>query len=159
MPSLFTRARTTSAKKLPKTPAADGHGPDEFGRVTSRGSTTGGKERRTRKQSTTGDRNGGEDELPEVMEDGYLPTSVEPPELPQQTYGYLSHGRQVVLGIEDVTRLVEIVSGELGARGKHPILSYFICGCMRPSTLAHAPYALYHIILCLFNSEHEESCL
>ncbi|TDL17053.1 hypothetical protein BD410DRAFT_901675 [Rickenella mellea] len=117
MPSIFTRARTTSAKKLPKPPQDL---PDEFGRVQSRGPPTASrpaKDKRARTQSSGEYRNSGDVELVEQIEDGYLPTSMEQAEHPQQSYGYLSHGRHVVLGLEDVTKLVEVVAEELGARG------------------------------------------
>ena len=35
-----------------------------------------------------------------------------------QMYGYLGYATNVVLGVEDVTRLVEVVADELGRRGE-----------------------------------------
>lgn len=54
----------------------------------------------------------------EEVEDGFLPTSLAPHETAGQIYGYLSHEAHVVLGVDDVTRLVEVVADELGARGQ-----------------------------------------
>jgi hypothetical protein len=66
-------------------------------------------------------------------QDGFLATSLEPP-LPaidewsqsqpnsgeiQQDYGYLCWEKHVVLGIDEVTRLVDIVAEELRLRGKY----------------------------------------
>lgn len=125
MPSLFSRARTTSTKNTPK-PQLDLPHVDEFGRVSSRGSigtrafTTSKKERaRTKSHSEQQARRGaapdGDDDVPE---DGFLPTGSAPPEDPQQLYGHLSYERHVVLGIEDATRLVDIIADELNTKGE-----------------------------------------
>ncbi len=153
MPSIFTRARTTSTKNLPKTPydaeqafgGGVGGAPDEFGRVHSRPPPTPSKgdrkakdDKRTRAQSTTdkGRRSaattsaysaaGGDASFDGmVLEDGYLPTQiVTSPEDKQQAYGYLSFESHVILGVEEVTKLVEVITEELGARGEHLFLCF-----------------------------------
>ena len=152
MPSIFARARTTSTKNTTKAGLDVGDaGADEFGRVQSRHAPppTPNKDRkakddkRVRAQSTTDRRRaasaaaystaGGETSFDGdgamQLEDGYLPTQlVGPPEDGHQTYGYLSHESHVILGLEDVTRLVEVVADELGARGVlfalHPLVLY-----------------------------------
>lgn len=146
MPSIFARARTTSTKNLPRLPlppSSDGLplGIDEFGRVSSRGAppatptkggatTKGQQQQRRPHAATTGDRRratGGaaagafpdvdEEDGGAPREDGFLPTSLVPPEAQETQYGYLAHEAHVVLGVEEVTRLVEVVSEEIGARG------------------------------------------
>ena len=57
------------------------------------------------------------------VEDGFLPTSIGQVEVGQMQYGYLSFESHVVLAVEDVTRLVEVVSEELGNRGECSIIS------------------------------------
>ena len=135
MPSIFSRSRTTTTpkKSLPEPPF------DEFGRITSRGSA---KSIPTTPQSTKKDKkskdkskpkgNGSpaEAETPEfTVPDGcFLPLNLdpqryEPGEEPSQErrqlhdYGYLSYQRHVVLGLEEVARLVDLVGNELGTRG------------------------------------------
>lgn len=156
MHSIFTRARTTSSKNLPKAPSSnDGAGgTDEFGRVRSRGgggaahqhplppptpskdrqynTMTGG--RRDRDRDRDRDRGRGDSSFDSALldpnaaayglQDGFLPTglaSTEPPDPERdagQPYGYLSHGVNVVLGVEDATKLVEVLADELGRRGE-----------------------------------------
>lgn len=145
MPSIFARARTTSTKNALK-PTFDGPDrqlADEFGRVPSRtappptpskGDRRANDDKRVRAQSTTDRRRantaasaystaGGDasfDGDPIQLEDGYLPTQVVAPPLHAQLpYGYLSHESHVILGVEDVSRLVEVVAEELGARGEY----------------------------------------
>ncbi|KAF8501207.1 hypothetical protein JB92DRAFT_2977043 [Gautieria morchelliformis] len=127
MPSIFTRSRTASsaAKSLKANNA-----PDEFGRVTSRGSiapaATPKKDKkketkvaaRLRTQSSPH-----EADTPSIPDGSFLPFSLAPPENldePRQhlqKYGYLSYQSEVVLGLEEVTRLVEVISDELSQRG------------------------------------------
>lgn len=160
MHSIFTRARTTSSKNLPKAPSSDAGGAggtDEFGRVRSRGgggaahqlppptpskdrqynTMTGGRRDRERDR----DRGRGDTSFDSALldpnaaayglQDGFLPTglaSTEPPDPERdagQPYGYLSHGVNVVLGVEDATRLVEVLADELGRRGELSIFFLF----------------------------------
>lgn len=169
MHSIFTRARTTSSKNLPKAPSSnDGAGgTDEFGRVRSRGgggaahqhqhppptpskdrqynTMTGGRRERDR------DRGRGDSSFDSALldpnaaayglQDGFLPTglaSTEPPDPDRggdatagsgQAYGYLSHGVNVVLGVEDATRLVEVLADELGRRGELSIFFNSLLSC------------------------------
>lgn len=161
MHSIFTRARTTSSKNLPKAPSNDG-GTDEFGRVRSRGgggaahqhplppptpskdrqynTMPGGRRERERERERDRERSRGDTSFDSSLldpnaaayglQDGFLPTglaSTEPPDPDRdagQPYGYLSHGVNVVLGVEDATKLVEVLADELGRRGE---LSMSIC--------------------------------
>ena len=140
MPSLFSRARTNSStnrKNLP--PSGDNFitsSFDEFGRVSSRLSnrtfgTPSKKEKKAKENSKRGKKSspGQQDseDLPEpVFPDGaFLPLNLERPRngetTPQHSkehdYSFLSYERHVVLGIEQVERLVEVVSEELETRG------------------------------------------
>lgn len=166
MHSIFTRARTTSSKNLPKAPSSDAGGAggtDEFGRVRSRGGgnaahqlqnqlqmppPTPSKDRqyntmtggRQRDRDRDRERSRGDTSFDSALldpnaaayglQDGFLPTglaSTEPPDPDRdagQPYGYLSHGVNVVLGVEDATKLVEVLADELGRRGE---LSMSIC--------------------------------
>lgn len=157
MHSIFTRARTTSSKNLPKAPSNDGAGgTDEFGRVRSRGgggaahqhplppptpskdrqynTMTGGRRERERERERDRERSRGDTSFDSSLldpnaaayglQDGFLPTglaSTEPPDPDRDAgppYGYLSHGVNVVLGVEDATKLVEVLADELGRRGE-----------------------------------------
>ncbi|KAI5118498.1 hypothetical protein M0805_003998 [Coniferiporia weirii] len=142
MPSIFTRARTTSTKNLPKPPLASnapalpsdgaaGAFIDEFGRVSSRSGggapPTPSKDHDRRAQTTADKRRAtntsaaslAELEQEPEFEDGFLPTSLAPlaPPEERQEYGCLSHEAHVILSVEDTQRLVEIVTGELSQRG------------------------------------------
>lgn len=169
MHSIFTRARTTSSKNLPKAPSSnDGAGgTDEFGRVRSRGgggaahqhplppptpskdrqynTMTGGRRERDR------DRGRGDSSFDSALldpnaatyglQDGFLPTglaSTEPPDPERdagQPYGYLSHGVNVVLGVEDATKLVEVLADELGRRGELSIFYNSLLSRRRAGTV------------------------
>ena len=74
------------------------------------------------------------------VQDGFLATNLDPP-LPttdewgqpksnsgefQQEYGYTCWEKHVILGIDEVTRLVDVVAEELRLRGKH-LPSHNIC--------------------------------
>jgi hypothetical protein len=74
------------------------------------------------------------------VQDGFLATNLDPP-LPatdewgqpkpnsvegQQEYGYICWEKHVILGIDEVTRLVDVVAEELRLRGKH-LPSYNTC--------------------------------
>ncbi|KDR72869.1 hypothetical protein GALMADRAFT_73169 [Galerina marginata CBS 339.88] len=141
MPSLFSRARTTSTtgkKNFFTSDENSGLGPsDEFGRVSSRQSTRGGtlsppssKKDKKKDQKRSKTLPSGQDEseqLPEsIFPDGaFLPLNLEKPRndggateyLKEHDYGYLSYERHVVLGLEQVERLVEVISEELETRG------------------------------------------
>lgn len=120
--------------------AATGPSHDEFGRVSSRTSNRGvnlslvskKEKERDRKKSTRGrtissaaDAYDSTSELLASIPDGsFLPLNLELPrneqgvERPKEhDYGYLSYERHVVLGLEEVARLVDVVADELGTRG------------------------------------------
>lgn len=136
MPSLFSRARTfsTPKKSAAQPPAAD---LDEFGRVgtpfasTPRGSTFSTA---TATPSKKDKKKGGKPKAvaEEVQEnpfpDGtFLPLNLERPRSeadepaphaqPQHDYGYLSYERHVVLGLDELERLLDVVADELETRG------------------------------------------
>lgn len=139
MPSIFARSRTASTPgKLRKAPAHNGglpaspmDAPDEFGRVTSRGSAVHSpaskKDKkkdikaaaRLRTQSSPQDTI----DTPSIPDGSFLPfswglpESSEEPRTSPQKYGYMSYHCEVVLGLEEVTRLVEVISNELSQRG------------------------------------------
>ncbi|KAH8995933.1 hypothetical protein EDB92DRAFT_1942827 [Lactarius akahatsu] len=143
MPSLFSRARTTSTNHKSLRPQIDSS--DEFGRVTSRGSARGtatvpGKKdknpekTRIRTLSSPKARPPGavvSEEEPVIPDGSFFPLNLEPPPSDlaspsdsergprerEQDYGYLSYHRHVVLGLEEVDRLVRIVTEELSTRG------------------------------------------
>lgn len=140
MAGLFSRVRTNSStnrKNLP--PSADkfNFGSfDDFGRASSRFSnrtfgTLSKKEKKAKESSKRGKKlSPGQpdaDVPPEsVFPDGaFLPLNLERPRNNESTpehskehdYSFLSYERHVVLGIEQVERLVEVVSEELETRG------------------------------------------
>ncbi|KAH9850430.1 hypothetical protein C2E23DRAFT_835083 [Lenzites betulinus] len=143
MPSLFSRARTTST---PTKKSAFDHLPaqDEFGRISSRGSGRNAAQQQSVTAKKAGKKDGGkgstkarapgaaaDDEQQDFgPPDGtFLPLSLERPRYesvespvlqeqpPAHDYGYLSYGRHVILGPEEVARLVDVVGEELGTRG------------------------------------------
>lgn len=127
MPSIFSRARTTSTgKKHPSGNPDTSY--DEFGRVNSRSSAKdvgGGRstpstlvkqKQRTRTLSTPET-----DPIVHIPDGSFLPFNLEPktPDNEQQEhcdYGYLSYQRHVVLSLDQVARLVDVVASELGTR-------------------------------------------
>jgi len=142
MPSLFTRSRTAStpnkaAKDLANTSTS--LYTDEFGRVTSRGSVNTptpskkdkkkekDKDKRTRKESASD----GVD-VQSLPEGSFLPfawgekESVEEKDKLKK-YGYLSYHAEVTLGVEEVSRLVEVIAAELNDRGA--LISLIFCSC------------------------------
>lgn len=145
MPSIFARSRTASNpakahKGIPITgtlPATPRDVPDEFGRVTSRGSavlpTPSKKDKKKENKGLTRLRTQSSPheavDTPSIPDGSFLPFSWELPEAPEeprqstQKYGYLSYHCEVVLGLEEVTRLVEVISNELSQRGTLRILS------------------------------------
>ncbi|KAI0264839.1 hypothetical protein BC834DRAFT_924457 [Gloeopeniophorella convolvens] len=126
MPSLFSRARTTSSSH--KNNKAHSENSDEFGRVLSRGSaraaaTTAGKKSkdadktRTRTLSTPKGKSAGlvpaPAEEPLIPDGSFFPLNLDPPtpgtsdpdrgpREREQDYGYLSYQRHVVLGLDEV---------------------------------------------------------
>ena len=135
MPSLFSRVRTTSSIQKKKfSPSSDSLILDEFGRVSSRLSnrtfgTPSKKDKKAKESSKRGKLSPSvQDETsPEsIFPDGaFLPLNLERPRNNESTtehskehdYSYLSYERHVVLGIEQVERLVEVISEELETRG------------------------------------------
>ncbi|KAH9172544.1 hypothetical protein EDB89DRAFT_1851067 [Lactarius sanguifluus] len=134
MPSLFSRARTTSTNHKSLRPQIDSS--DEFGRVTSRSSCKRHRHRprkegqESRKDSSPKARPPGavvSEEEPVIPDGSFFPFNLEPPpsdlaspsdsERGARTTGYLSYHRHVVLGLEEVDRLVRIVTDELRTRG------------------------------------------
>lgn len=135
MHSLFSRTRTFSTPKRSSSDPAF----DEFGRINSNGSsksakaaTTSGKKDKKSKDKNKGKGHGSPatPEPPEfAIPDGSFlslnldPQRYEPGEEPSQErrqqldYGYLSYRRNVVLGLDEVARLVDVVGNELGTRG------------------------------------------
>ena len=113
MPSLFSRSQQSESLS-PQ--------PDEFGRVNSRSSTRhlakkDGKDDKARQRTLSSTQN----DRPTVTQfpDGaFLPLSLaRPSEDSSQSYGYLAVDRHVVLGLEQLTRLVHILTHELTTRG------------------------------------------
>ena len=137
MPSLFSRARTISSPLKKNPPSSeDSFIFDEFGRVSSRLSnrTFGTPSKKDKKKAKESDKRGktaspglqDSEFRPEaVFPDGtFLPLNLERPRheptlehSKEHDYGYLSYERHVVLGIEQVERLVEVISEELETRG------------------------------------------
>jgi hypothetical protein len=139
MPSLFSRVRTNSSpnkKNLP--PSEDNfiiNSLDEFGRASSRLSNrtfgTPKKDKKTKESDKRGKTLGPGIQVSEfpteaVFPDGaFLPLNLErprnhesnPEHSKEHDYSYLSYERHVVLGIEQVERLVEVISEELETRG------------------------------------------
>ncbi|KAL6301886.1 hypothetical protein BKA93DRAFT_818784 [Sparassis latifolia] len=122
MPSLFSRARTISTPKKSDAAAAF----DEFGRINSRGSArtlivSSTKHKKSKKVASPEP----ETQECEVPDGSFLPLNLDPPRFEageepgrqSNDYGYLSYGRHVVLGLEEVARLVDVVGNELGTRG------------------------------------------
>ncbi|KAG1745102.1 uncharacterized protein EDB91DRAFT_1220686 [Suillus paluster] len=126
MPSIFSRARTTSTPGK-KQPSGNQDPPyDEFGRVNSRGSAKdvgGGRgtptpvkqKSRNRTLSTPET-----DPFAHIPDGSFLPLNLEPKvyehEQQEHDYGYLSYQRHVVLGLDEIARLVDVVASELGTR-------------------------------------------
>ncbi|KAI8976357.1 hypothetical protein BD414DRAFT_423305 [Trametes punicea] len=138
MPSLFSRARTASTPTKKST--FDLSVQDEFGRISSRGSARQAAQQNSVTAKKAGKKDGkgaakgrsstGDDEQQEfIPPDGsFHPLSLEKPlyennddprqeQQPSHDYGYLSYGRHVILGLEEVARLVDVVGEELGTRG------------------------------------------
>lgn len=144
MPSLFSRSRTNSTPQKKLAFASSDDYPrssplDEFGRVSSRVSNglfaTPGKkdkkkakeqEKRLRAISTSREPDYATPAPLVTIPDGsFLPFNLERPrddsgateQIKGHDYGYLSYERHVVLGLDQVSRLVDVVSEELCTRG------------------------------------------
>ncbi|KJA15902.1 hypothetical protein HYPSUDRAFT_207491 [Hypholoma sublateritium FD-334 SS-4] len=142
MPSLFSRARTNSTPNKKSTlPSDDGPyaagGLDEFGRVSSRTSHRGAtlgtpaskKDKKKEQKRNKALPPGREDTVyspDSPFPDGaFLPLNLERPAvdggatefIKGHDYGYLAYERHVVLGLDQVERLVEVISEELETRG------------------------------------------
>ncbi|THH15455.1 hypothetical protein EW146_g5031 [Bondarzewia mesenterica] len=141
MPSLFSRARTTSTTNKANKLSVDDISYDEFGRVSSRNSNRGvvsltgrkdnkkEKDSRSRTFSTQKGRASAivEEEEPQIPDGSFLTLSLEPPRRAEvegstprereQDYGFLSYQRHIVLGLEEADRLVCVVTDELASRG------------------------------------------
>lgn len=164
MPSLFSRSRTAST---PKKPTLEGLY-DEFGRVTSRGSAKGSKvatpsltpsrkEKKEKSRARTISSPAEPDPSEFTLPDGsFLPLNLEPPryepiiEEPSQEqkgpvdYGYLSYQRHVVLGLEELARLIDVVGNELGTRG---LTTPFIFSALALDVSSHAVKRLIQAFL------------
>ncbi|KAF5331914.1 hypothetical protein D9611_008915 [Ephemerocybe angulata] len=142
MPSLFSRSRTFSTPNKKNAPAQDDPY-DEFGRAASRlGSVTlsskKDKKKGTKRSGTLPASALDVDEQHFQFPDGtFLPLNLErprseqppqpdaagqqgpppPPRAPDNDYGYLCYDRHVVLGLEQLERLVDVVANELETRG------------------------------------------
>lgn len=138
MPSIFSRSRTQSTKGI----SSPKDTPDELGRVSSRTSAFGlaltisgkkdkkkDKDKRQRTLSSPNDRGPAPlpavPDLPDLPEDVFLPFGITEPELEPDAenkdldYGYLGYEKHVVLGLDEVARLVSVLSEELAARGPY----------------------------------------
>ncbi|KAI0067395.1 hypothetical protein BV25DRAFT_1819719 [Artomyces pyxidatus] len=140
MPSLFSRARTTSTANNRQQQVAQLTGDaDEFGRVSSRTSNKGVASLTSKKDAKRADKARArtvstpkgkgtvsvtEDEEPVIPDGSFFPLNLDPPRRlegaereREQDYGYLSFQRHVILGLEEVDRLVRVLTEELGNRG------------------------------------------
>lgn len=175
MHSLFSRTRTFSTPKRSGSDTAF----DEFGRINSNGSSkapkavsTSGKKDKKSKDKSKGKGNGSPatPEPPEfAIPDGSFlslnldPQRYEPGEEPAQErrqqlqleYGYLSFMRNVVLGLDEVARLVDVVGNELGTRG---LTTPFIFSSLALDVSATAVKKLINAFLTTCRgSRHEEA--
>lgn len=124
MPSIFTRSRTTSTPK-PKSVTP----PDEFGRVTSRTSISTPSSKKDKKKDKVAPRPSNSIEI-QVTEGGFLPFCI-PSDSEDRAklrpYGYLSYKSEVILGVDEASRLVDVVSREMTERGMLLfIFAYFV---------------------------------
>ncbi|KAG2148912.1 hypothetical protein DEU56DRAFT_971088 [Suillus clintonianus] len=128
MPSIFSRARTTSTTGKKQSSGNHDGSLDEFGRVNSRSSAkdvNGGRSTppstlvkqkpRSRTLSTPET-----DPFAHIPDGSFLPLNLEPKDIDHEQqehdYGYLSYQRHVILGLDEVARIVDVVASELGTR-------------------------------------------
>jgi len=162
MPSLFSRARTTSTSKQPQT----ANGTDEFGRaptpLRSKSSFTtptkkDKKDKSARSRTISTPDPDAQEYFPEILDGSFLPLSLNPPLFDSQEreitqdYGYLSYKRQVVLGLEDISRLVDVASQEICARG---LTTPFIFSALALDVSASATMRLIEAFLQTCTSRH-----
>ncbi|KAG6856134.1 hypothetical protein H0H87_007194 [Tephrocybe sp. NHM501043] len=137
MPSIFSRSRTNSTPKKHSLPSPqESNVLDEFGRISSRLSNFASnspaptskkdkkkakeQEKRAKAQGIAREYTQSPDVPPPIPDGSFLPLSLERPRddaALEHDYGYLSYQRHVVLGLEQVGRLVIVLSEELGTRG------------------------------------------
>jgi hypothetical protein len=162
MPSLFSRARTTSTSK----PSQTANGADEFGRaptpLRSKSSfptptKKDKKDKSARSRTLSTPDPDAQEYFPEIPDGSFLPLDLSPPRFgsPEretaQDYGYLSYQRHVVLGLEEITRLVDVVSQELCTRG---LTTPFIFSALALDVSASATTRLIEAFLQTCNSRY-----
>ena len=162
MPSLFSRARTTSTSKQPHT----ANGTDDFGRaptpLRSKSSFTtptkkDKKDKSPRSRATGTPDPDAQEYFPEILDGSFLPLNLHPLRFDSQEreitqdYGYLSYKRQVVLGLEDIGRLVDVASQEIGSRG---LTTPFIFSALALDVSAPATTRLIEAFLQTCKSRH-----
>lgn len=162
MPSLFSRARTTSTSK----PSQPANGTDEFGRVPtplrSKSSFTtptkkDKKDKSTRSRTLSTPDPDAQEPFSEIPDGSFLPLSLNPPRLdaPEheitQDYGYLSYKRHIVLGLEEISRLVDVTSHEICTRG---LTTPFIFSTLALDVSAPTTTRLIEAFLKACNSMH-----
>lgn len=135
MPSLFSRARTTST---PGKKSIVGTTHDEFGRVKSRDSGNGPsltltgrkdkdkkKDHKSRKRTVSSPKPDNEvaSLFAQIPDGSFLTFNLDRPrdesgevKTFEHDYGYLSYERHVILGLDEVARLVDVVANELTTR-------------------------------------------
>ncbi|KAG2356573.1 hypothetical protein BDR07DRAFT_1300167 [Suillus spraguei] len=128
MPSIFSRARTTSTPGKKHSSGNRDAPYDEFGRVNSSSSAKDLTSGRCTPPSTLVKQKPRNRTLsiPEaepfahIPDGSFLPLNLEPKDIDHEQqehdYGYLSYQRHVVLGLDEVARLVDVVASELGTR-------------------------------------------
>ena len=162
MPSLFSRARTTSTSKHLQT----ANGTDEFGRAPtplrpkSSFTTPSKKDKKDKsarsRASNTPDPDA-QEYFPEIPDGSFLPLNLSPLRFDSQEreitqdYGYLSYKRHVVLGLEDISRLVDVTSQEIGSRG---LTTPFIFSALALDVSASATVRLIETFLQTCDSRH-----
>lgn len=140
MPSLFSRSRTTSTpgKKHSNVLAVPVY--DEFGRVNSKGNRADSPHLLTKKDPAKEKKRSQDDKsrartlssprpddigdlVAQIPDGSFLPLNLDRPhdesgeeKTLEHDYGYLSYERHVILGLDDVARLVDVVAVELGTR-------------------------------------------
>ena len=146
MPSIFSRARTTSTSK----PSQTANGADEFGRaptpLRNKSSFTtpakwDKKDKPTRSRTVSTPDPDAQEYFSEIPDGSFLPLNLNPPhfDLPEheftQDYGYLSHKRHIVLGLGEISRLVHVASQEICTRGlTTPFIFYTVALDASPSS-------------------------
>lgn len=144
MPSLFSRARTNSIPGK-KSARGSGDHPvnhDEFGRVKSRDSGHGnplsftskkdkdkekkkGIDSKHRKRTVSSPKPDGDvaNLVAQIPDGSFLPLNLDRPrdesgevKTFEHDYGYLSYERHVILGLDQVARLVDVIANELTSR-------------------------------------------